>query len=920
VPNNLPHPQTSFVGRDPEIAAVRRLLAASRLVTLTGAGGCGKSRLAREVAAGLLAEFPDGVGWVELASVIEPFLIPCHVAQALGVREQPGRPLLETLRDHVSERKALLVLDGADPLPSDVADLVGALLESPSNLRILVTSREPLGAADEAVWPVPPLSLPAEAAAAESASDAVSLFVERAAATLAGCGLTEANAALIARLCRLLDGVPLAIELAAAGAGDLPLEAMAAALEDRHHAVSPGAGPALHEAVVHAMLEWSYLRLPRQEAMLLRRLSVFANDWTLAAARIVCARGGIPERTVPPLLKRLRERSLIAELPERQRWTMPGPVRQYVGQRLRDSREHLLIQRLHRDWCLSVAEWADSAHHASSEGRSVECIEAEQNNMRAAIRWSIERRDAIAALRLGNALHWIWEVQGQGSEEREWLTAILALYLSLSYGMPPGSVHVLSPGKAMAIRPSPAEATIRSSSEFLESKLGSSLVMIREAAPLLGLIILEFLLLFLTSGPHSGWARGLTYLWAFWAFTKVCSRGALRSYGLYCAGQTAMTLRDYALARLCYRKSLAIEHVFGIPRGIVARLHSLGNLALQEGDYAAARVFYEKTLAIARKRRWKSFISAALANLGAVYHYEAQLPRYDHANSLIAQGNVAYSHADYEAARAHYQESLLIWQDLREPSGTAAALGGLGNVALSQGDFATAHDLYEKGLTIAERQDDRRLIGYALSSLGLLAYLQGNRADARRFLEQGLSIARESGEPECITSRLINLGLVSLEGNCPTAAARLFGEALEIARAAGEREWIAASQAGIARVALLDGNVKAARSLYQECLRMHTTTGTRGSIAHSLEALAAVAAGQGQSEKAARLWGAAQALREAIGAPLPPVDVTDYEHSVEAARSAAGESSFAAAWAAGRALALEQAIAEALEEENYARR
>jgi predicted ATPase len=323
-PHNLPLQVTGFVGRERELGEVTRLLAAERLVTLTGPGGTGKTRIALQVAADVLDAYPGGVWLAELAALADPALVPQAVAAAVGVREEPGRPLLATLTDALRPKRLLLVLDNCEHLVEACARLAEAVLRAGPGVTLLATSREPLGIAGEVTWPVPPLRVPApetverlvatgaDLATAPAEFEAVRLFAARATAAAPAFRLSAATARTVAEVCRRLDGLPLAIELAAARLRVLPVGQVLARLEDRFRLLTGGHRTALpRQQTLRAAVDWSYDLLTVHERALFNRLSVFAGGWTLEAAEAVCAGEGIAADGVLELLSRLVDRSLV---------------------------------------------------------------------------------------------------------------------------------------------------------------------------------------------------------------------------------------------------------------------------------------------------------------------------------------------------------------------------------------------------------------------------------------------------------------------------------------------------------------------------------------------------------------------------------------------------------------------------------
>jgi predicted ATPase len=346
--HNLPLARTSFVGRERETLEVKRLLAMTRLLTLTGAGGCGKTRLALEVARDLAEAYPEGAWLVDLAPLSEAELVPQAVAQALGVREQPARPLVETLKDALRSRKLLLVVDNCEHLVESVVGLVDALLDSCPGLRVLATSRQTLNTAGEVNWVVPSLTVPDSRQEAYTPQElegyeSVRLFIDRARQRDPSFVLTSSNGQAVAQVCRRLEGIPLAIELAAGRMGVLSAEQLSKRLEDSLKLLTGGRTADPRHRTLRATLEWSHELLSEPERVLFGRLSVFAGGWTLEAAEEVCSGEGIEQSDVLEVLSELVDKSLVvAEAPSPPaaggalRYRMLEPVRQYGQERLRE--------------------------------------------------------------------------------------------------------------------------------------------------------------------------------------------------------------------------------------------------------------------------------------------------------------------------------------------------------------------------------------------------------------------------------------------------------------------------------------------------------------------------------------------------------------------------------------------------------
>jgi non-specific serine/threonine protein kinase len=431
--NNLPAPTTSFVGREAEMAEVTRLLERTRLLTLTGTGGVGKTRLALEVGAGLLADFPDGVWFVEMAALTDPHHVTQAMASSLGITEQPDRPLLQTVSDSLRPRSLLLILDNCEHLVAACATIVETLLRACPNVKVLATSRETLRVSGEQTWRVPSLLPPdperlpvdeQDLAGIVGEYDAVRLFVERATSQRADFRLTNPNVHIVARICSRLDGIPLAIELAAARVRALPLEQLAARLDDRFRVLTGGSRTSLpRQQTLRALIDWSYNLLSARERQTLHRLSVFAGGWTLEAAEAICG-----EEDTLDLLTTLVDRSLVQyEEPQGQeRYRLLETIQQYARDRLREGDEEEVVRTRHCDYFLTLARGAQLK--GADALYWLDRLETEHDNLRAALRWALRSPQAVeeslsALTKLGS----FWIIRGYVSEGHAWNQAFLAV-------------------------------------------------------------------------------------------------------------------------------------------------------------------------------------------------------------------------------------------------------------------------------------------------------------------------------------------------------------------------------------------------------------------------------------------------------------------------------------------------------------
>lgn len=612
--SNLPSALTSFIGRRREIAELRQRLATTRLLTLTGAGGAGKTRLAYELGTEVSQEYADGVWAVEFAPLSDPHLVPQATASVLGVPEHPGRSLTESLVHYLRARAVLLLFDNCEHLIPACAALAEALLRGCPALRVLATSRERLGVAGELRFVVPPLSLPdpAHLPPPENLmqSEAVRLFVDRAALHQPGFALTDDNASPVVEVCRRLDGMPLAIELAAARVRVLTVDQIAARLNSRFRLLTGGSRTVLrrHETLQAAM-DWSYDLLTDQERALLRRLSVFAGGWTLEAAEAICPGQGLEAADILDLMTSLSDKSLV--LVEKRngevRYRLLETIRQYGRDRARDSAETLMVRRRHLEWYLNLAEQGDSALRGPGQEAWLERLETEHDNLRAALEWSSAQPDgAEAEMRLAGALRWFWFIRGYWSEGRRRLDAALAR----SSGAPTVALNRVLQGAARLAR---FQGDYDRARALAEDGLASSRRLGDDEGRVWFLISLGAVEL------HQGdYARAVD----FFEESLVLSR-ALADKGLIgmALGDLAVVARlqgDLERSEALLTESLALSRDVKDKWRIALALHSLGVVAFRRGDYNRAATLYGESLVLAGQIRDRWIADDCLDGLAAV--------------------------------------------------------------------------------------------------------------------------------------------------------------------------------------------------------------------------------------------------------------------------------------------------------------
>jgi predicted ATPase/class 3 adenylate cyclase len=803
---NLPALElTSFVGREREMADVRRMISQSRLVTLMGPGGAGKTRLALQVAADVSDRFAQGVWLVELGPVDEAEMVVQTAASVFGVREMADRPLLGALAEYLRVREALLVLDNCEHLTHAAANLAAHLLRECPKVRIVATSRETLATTGETVYRVPSLSGPDPRSVVSAGDltgyDATRLFLERATASNPKFAVTDAAAAEVARICWRLDGIPLAIELAAARVKVLSVEQIARRLDDRFRLLTGGARTGLaHHQTLRAAVDWSYELLAEDERLLLRRLAVFAGALSLEAAEEICAGEGVAVDAVLDLLARLVDKSLVftEERGADLRYRMLETIRAYGRDRLQEANEADAAFHRHLRWHVQLAERAKPELRGPDQISWLDRLALDYDDLRAALEWAAHRSDeAELWARLACALHRFWALRGYVREGREWLERAAA----------------------------------------------------HEAI-----------------GP------------------------ALRAEAAWAAAGLAFDQGDYRQAEALSEKSLEWSRHGGDALGIAMSLTTRGRVAQNRGNFREAVALLDEAATVARSsgQTW------ALAQ------------------TLNALGTTARGQRDYARARAILEESLTLWRALGDKSGLAVALGSLGIIARFQGDYGRARALHEESLALRRELGDRLTIATSLGSLGAVFLDQGDYERAEGLFNESLTLCRELGDKLDAAAALGNLGIVAHHRRESGRATSLLEEAMGLWQELANTPAVAASRSVLGMIALAEGNTAKAAAQYREGLRLSASLHDKLGIAKCLTGLARVAAAGGAYERAARFFGSAEALREAVSTPMPTSDRPAYDHAVTEVRAALSASQFIHAWQQGWTMLPDAVIAEAL--------
>jgi predicted ATPase/DNA-binding SARP family transcriptional activator/Tfp pilus assembly protein PilF len=722
-PARLPIPLTSFIGREHELSELKHCFQTTRLLTLTGTGGCGKTRLALAVVAGLSAArvFEDGVHWVELAALADAVPVSKATASALGIAEQAGRTLNETLCDALRPKHLLLVLDSCEHLVETCAQLVRVLLSAAPRVHVLVTSREALNLAGETTWVVSSLGLPAPAGEVEHDTDvraiaqaeAVQLFVERASSTLPTFKLTQRNARAVANICRRLDGIPLAIELAAARVKVLSIEQIAARLDDRFDLLNAGHRDALprHQSL-RAAIDWSYQLLSTHERILLHRLAVFAGGCTLETAEAVCSFDG--QLDVLNGLALLIDKSLLEQtrIDGEPRFRMLETIREYAREKLIQSDEATSLLRAHAEYYRRLAVEAEKHFFGAELGVWLNRLENERDNIRAALEWSKSSSDhspgtAAESLEIGlhlaAALWRFWEVRGYITEGREWLDALLVRSSALR-----------SYEKAYALHTAGNLA-------YVQGDLSRAKDLYQEC---------------LSLSNELGHEQFIAHM----------------NNNL---GNIANDQGEYDQAAALYSEALAHYREIGWTWGVSMEYLHLGTVANAQGKYEKARSLYEESLTLYRQAGDKQRIALILNNLGLL------------ADNL----------AQYDEATRLFQEAFTLYEQVGDRLGISNARQQLGKMAQRQGDYARATALHQESLAQFQETGDKRGIALALCSLGNAAQLNGEYERAVKMYRESLSLFRTVGDKRGILECLEGFAKLNALHRDYEHTARLLGAA-----------------------------------------------------------------------------------------------------------------------------------------------
>ena len=752
-PNNLPEQLTSFVGREKELADVKRLLHDAHMLTLIGPGGTGKTRLSIRAAREMLDHYPDGVWLVELAPILDPVLVPRTTAMTIGLRDEPQRPVIDMLCDYLRDKRMLLILDNCEHLVDACARMADRLLHAASDVRILASSREALGIGGEVTYRVPSLGLPdlGHLPPVESLSqyEAVRLFIDRARFAVPAFAVTSENAPAIAQICYRLDGIPLAIELAAAKIRVLGVEQIAKRLDDRFRLLTGGSRTALERhQTLRAAIDWSYNLLPSTEQALLRRLSIFLGGWTLDAAESVCVDELVQSADVLDLLEQLINKSLVLmeESHGETRYRMLETMRQYANEKLVEAGESDPLRDRHLTYFLELAEAAEPHLLRPEQLDWLAKLDADYENLRLALEWALDKETAEPSLRLCAALEPFWSIRCYWLEGSKWLERALTKPRQPSKREDVFRVRALYRDAALANELDQLERMYSSAEQSLT----------------------------LAQNVSDGQDIAIARFYLGWAFQR-------RGDDDRAIELMQQSLTDFQEMNEVYWESVTYRWLNNI-------LATHGMIKMEEK--------VDRHLLLARRAGERKNLAEALRNkafqLFQFNRLEEARKYGEEANQLFSAIGInldesAFLFGNLAWLEGHYEKAKRIFMDVRDRSISAGeknfgliASSNLGLMALEEGDFAHAHAYLEESLATARALDDKDAIAWRLAELGNAFYLEGKSQEFKDSYGRCFSLVKEL---RIFAKRdLLLLALDPLHPEKPENTVRLLGALHEFER------------------------------------------------------------------------------------------------------------------------------------------
>ena len=761
-PNNLPDQLTSFIGREREMARVKEILNGTRLITLTGPGGCGKTRLALQVAADIIDEFPDGVWVIEQATLADPGLIPYSVATALGLQLQSGYTIQLALTEYLRERNCLLLFDNCEHLIDASARFADALVRACPNLKILVTSREGFGIAGEVIYSVPSLAIPSldtQPFQTLTQYEAVRLFIDRAVTSQPNFAITEQNAPAVGQICYHLDGIPLAIELAAARVNVLSVDQISERLVDRFRLLTGGSRTALpRQQTLRALIDWSYSLLSPAERILFERLSIFSGGWTLETAESLCAGDGIESFEVLDRLQNLAAKSLIVVgegVDGRMRYHMLETIRQYAHEKLVNSEQLSMFRDRHLDWFLDFEEQARPKLFSGEQMVMLNRLDAEHDNFRASLAWSMETA-VEKGLRLAAGLYRFWRLRGYWFERLDWFKKLLA--------------------QPEALAPTPIRAYALIARGDMELSQGEYAAAEKSFA--------ESLQIYRKLGDEKGIAEALGEL-----------------------ARLSIQQGDFIQAGELGQESLEISRKIGDNFQISQALNRLAHGLRAQGNWIRANELLKESVTL----------FSQMVDMGSIQHFFSS-PESQNAYFILASGE--QDKGNFDRARKFFEDGLTFFRKTGSSHEIAWFLRYLAYLSWREGDLARAQTLYQESLQIVQDLKDKYCTAHTLDGLALVENGKGNYEQAASLAYQALNLCEQVGSKPRIAKVQCTLG-IAMQVTDPSGAEQMLKSSLALRNKLQNKGDIAESLEAIAKLNLLSRVFERATKLFAAVSALH---------------------------------------------------------------------------------------------------
>ncbi|MBK9207350.1 MAG: tetratricopeptide repeat protein [Anaerolineales bacterium] len=855
IPNNLPAQLTSFIGREKEIAEVKEELNSHRLVTLVGPGGTGKSRLSLQLAADVLDAYPHGVWFIELASLSDPELVPQTILSAMSVSEQKGKTAQETLEEYLRAKNLLLILDNCEHLIEACAKISQAILKSVPNVKILASSRESLGVSREVSWHVPSLSAPNPKNLPEfnqlTQYESVRLFIDRVLLVSPRFAVTKENASAIAQVCYRLDGIPLALELAAARAKSMSVEQIMSRLDDRFRLLTGGSRTALpRQQTLRALIDWSYDLLTDLEKLLLRRLAVFSGGWTLELAEQICGDEKLDALDILDMLGHLVDKSLVAVEEENgnTRYRILETIRQYAREKLFESGDGVEMRNRHCKAFVKLVEQVEPELFKNNGETWLRRLDAEQENIRAALWWAVEIGDGNCAMRICNALNFYWLHRGLASEAVNYLNEVVLLVekdeilcRTAGYGLLLALKIELMGGVKLNFLTEPFAMEICHKATRLLQELNF---------------------------PAGSWH-------AFGLLT-----------GLFMTGNNPKAAEENAV------KLLDGARAAGNEADVAWALSALADLNMNNGNLEKCDEMDSQARDIFFKLGYDRF---ALQHSGALSYRD------------LSRGNLVRAQKNFEA-------NLYAYRELMDEPRAKYTLWHLADIAILQGEYDLAKKYYQEANDYSSKSGNQAQENiYIQVHDGWLALITGELEKSRQTYEALFKALKEMQWDEFAGFTMGRYGLVLFHSGQIEEARNYFEKSIAQMEKVGGQNNTGVSWYGLAEVERVAGNFPAATRHYQRSLFLRNKLQEYIHFSEIFDNLAKLFLLQNDFVQSARWFGCSDALRKKFGIVIPPVDRPDYDKHIELLKSKMSTEEFESAWEEGAKIHMNAAVALALQ-------